>query len=132
MKKSFKIVYGYKRDEYIAITKSDLPKAYYSFLTDDKVIFSDGSAIRGKDIMRIEPNWNGVMGWNEDYIPQAEDFALIGGNRKYTANQLMISAKEIAKKSYENGDITLLETTPKLVQIASDNGKKLAKHYSIK
>ena len=42
MKKSFKVVHGFKRDEYIAIPKKDLPKAYYSFLTEEKVVFSNG------------------------------------------------------------------------------------------
>jgi|GEM_PF-1419016 len=108
MKKSFKVVYGFKRDEYIEITKQDLPKAYYGFLTEGKVIFSDGHAIKGRDIMRIEPNWNQVMGWNKDYVPKDEDFYHIGEKRKEAVFNLMSQAKEIAREVNETKNISFL------------------------
>lgn len=132
MKKSFKIVHGYKRDEYIALSRKDLPKAYYSFLTDEKVIFSDGSAIRGKDIMRIEPNWNEVMGWNEDYIPTGDDFAMIGGKRKEFANGLMQSAKKIAQEAYDKNNLSILNQRPEFTLLTSGHAKELGEKMKVK
>ena len=108
MKKSFKVVYGFNRDQYIEITKQDLPKAYYGFLTEGKIVFSDGHAMKGRDIIRIEPNWNAVMSWHKDYVPKDEDFYHIGEKRKEAAFNLMSQAKEIAREVNETKNISLL------------------------
>jgi len=127
MKKSFKVVYGFNRDQYIEITKQDLPKAYYGFLTDGKIVFSDGYAMKGRDIMRIEPNWNEVMGWHKDYVPKDEDFSNIGEQRKKVAFDLMIQAKEIAREVSENKNISLLSQPFNLKEIqSSPQAKQLA------
>jgi len=127
MKKSFKVVYGFNRDQYIEITKQDLPKAYYGFLTEGKIVFSDGHAMKGRDIIRIEPNWNAVMGWHKDYVPKDEDFYNIGEQRKRVAIDLMMQAKEIAKEVSETKNINLLSQPFIVKEIeSSPQAKELA------
>ena len=109
MKKSFKIQIGYGKDEYIAIEKSELSKAYFTFMTEGKMITNDGYALRGKDIIRIEPNWNSVMGYTRDYKLTGEDYLDIGGKRQRHAQMIMGKAKEIAREVIETGNQKLLQ-----------------------
>lgn len=125
MKKSFKIKIGYQADEYVAITKEELPKAYYAFITEGKLITNEGYALRGKDIIRIEPNWNEVMGYTRDYRLTGEDYKDIGEERMKYANQLMTSAKEIAQKVVSNGNTQLLSEPLKISEV-SEFAKKIS------
>lgn len=133
MKKSFKIKIGYGSDEYIPIEKSELSKAYYTFMTEGKMITNDGYAIRGKDIIRIEPNWNGIMGYNKDYKLTGEDYEYIGEKRMKEAHAIMGEAKDIARQVTENNNLELLERNITLHSISntSDFGKKLAQNLSM-
>lgn len=66
--KYFKVLYGYADGQYAEISQDELPKAIGMFLTGEgRGVFSDGTAIRAKDIIRIEPNWHAVRGWNKAY-----------------------------------------------------------------
>lgn len=66
MKKSYKIVYGYGKFDYLPISVQELPKAYYAFKQHSNLITQSGDAIRGKDIMRIEYNWRKNIGHSEE------------------------------------------------------------------
>lgn len=69
----YKIVFGYKPEEYLEITKDEVQKAYYCFLEKKDSIFS-GGAIKGSNIQRIEPDYHRTMGWNRGYELQNEDY----------------------------------------------------------
>ena len=67
MTKYFKIQYGYDKQQSVPITEEELPKALHMFLSGKgRGIFGD-TAIRGKDIVRIEPDWHTAMGWNKTW-----------------------------------------------------------------
>lgn len=126
MKKSFKIKIGYGADEYIAIEKSELAKAYHCFITEGKMITKDGYALRGKDIIRIEPNWNAIMGYTRDYKLKGEDYLHIGEERMRYANLIMSKAKEIAHEAVQTNDVTVLSTELKKENLlVTSNSKKL-------
>ena len=108
MKKSYKIVYGYKPEEYHGITKKELPIAFYAFLKETK-FFGQDFAIDGKHIMRIEPNWNAVMGWNEGYRATSEDLSTIPRKLSKRVREYMIDSKTQAKQAIESGNVKLLE-----------------------
>lgn len=65
--KYFKIVTGYREDEFIGIDENELPKAQFLFLEGSGRGLFSGGAVRGQDIIRIVPDWHKVMGWNQGY-----------------------------------------------------------------
>jgi hypothetical protein len=103
MKKSFKVKTGYST--YVSIEKSELPKAYYSFITDGKMITKAGRLIRGKDIMDIEQDWHVVMGWHSD---RELNFNEIGEERLEFSEKIMKNARDIANEAVQKNDMNLL------------------------
>ena len=95
--KYYKIKYGYGDLDYCEITDQELPKAYGMFLTQEgNGIFSDGFALRARDIIRIEPNWHKVRGWVKGWpmtIDDYEDIKPLERSYQDTLNE----AKEITE-----------------------------------
>lgn len=65
----FKVVHGYRDEQYITVTQDELPKVYHAFLfgSDDDRIRIGETALRVRDIIRIEPDWHTEEGWNHGY-----------------------------------------------------------------
>jgi len=109
MEKTFKIVTGFGDKDYFRIEKKELARAYHCFLTDGQMITEEGIALRGRNIMRIEPNWNEVMGYNRDYKLTSEDYIEIGEVRQTYSKAIMSKARDIAREVIENGNQKLLK-----------------------
>lgn len=69
----FKILRGYNAEDYIGIDRSELEKAYYCFLEKKDSIFT-GGAIKGSQILAIQPDYHMTMGWNRGYKLEALDY----------------------------------------------------------
>jgi len=70
----FKIKIGFSPNGYIHINSlNDLEKAQFAFITGQRVLFDNGEACRGQDIMRIEEDWHKEMGWNSSYRDENGD-----------------------------------------------------------
>ena len=66
---------GYRDNQFYVIPEEEAHVAYYLFSHDDaKAIFSNGVALRGKDILGIEPAWNEIMGWNPTHELDDDDW----------------------------------------------------------
>ena len=108
--KYYKIKYGFNESDYCTITDQELPKAYGMHMSQEGVgIFSDGTSIRAKDIIRIEPDWHKVRGWNRGWKMTADDYEDIHPlERSYKATQL--EAKDIVDYLLKNrpNDLGLL------------------------
>lgn len=74
MTKYYKIIRGYSAEDYIEIDETELEKAYYCFLTKKDSIFS-GGAIRGSEILAVQPDYHRAMGWNRGYKLGPDDYA---------------------------------------------------------
>jgi hypothetical protein len=70
----YKIIRGYSAEDYIEITPDELEKANYCFLTKKDSIYS-GGAVKGSEILAIQPDYHKTMGWNRGYKLQAEDYS---------------------------------------------------------
>jgi hypothetical protein len=70
----YKLIRGYGVEDYIEIDEKELEKAYYCFLQKKDAIFS-GGAIRGSQIMAIQPDYHKTMGWNRGYKLEALDYS---------------------------------------------------------
>lgn len=67
-----KLVSGFK--DY-SISSEEAHKAYYLFNhPNERGTFSNGLAIRGQDIQRIEPDYQGTMGWNPTHKLDDDDW----------------------------------------------------------
>jgi len=115
----FKIITGFREDQYFTINANEAHKAYYLFThPEERTVFSNGMAIIGKNIQGIEPDYNATMGWNPTHHLDAYDWIEI--KQKGIDRQLgdcMIKAKEVATIADQNPkvlnkpleDIKLLE-----------------------
>lgn len=72
--KNYKLIRGYDAEDYIEIAEPELEKAYYCFLEKKDAVFS-GGAIRGSQILAIQPDYHKSMGWNRGYKLGAADYA---------------------------------------------------------
>lgn len=106
--KYFKVLFGYGLEQYAQITEEELPKAYAMFLTGEgKSIFSDGTAIRAMDIIRIEPDWHREFGWNKGYKLVVADFMAIR-EREYRYKKLQNQVKELVEHQIRLRNVDIL------------------------
>jgi hypothetical protein len=70
----YKIIRGYSSEDYIEINQDELEKASYCFLMKKDAIYS-GGAVKGSEILAIQPDYHRTMGWNRGYKLQAEDYS---------------------------------------------------------
>lgn len=100
MKYYIKIILGFRRDQEFSIDAKEAHKAYYLFRNPtERGTFSNGLAITGNQIQRIEPDYNATMGWNADYTPTGEDREMIqtsGAQEKL--RRIMERANEVAAR----------------------------------
>lgn len=76
------IITGFRDDQKFSIDIEEAHKAYYLFNNpEERGVFKNGLAIRGQDIQRIEPNYQGTMGWNETHQLDNDDWNEIRGKR---------------------------------------------------
>lgn len=94
-----KIITGYRNDQAYSIDAEEAHKAYYLFLhPEERGIFNTGLALRGSEIQKIEPDYQGTMGWNAMHKLESEDWNEIrstGADR--TLRQICFQAKALAK-----------------------------------
>jgi hypothetical protein len=94
-----KIITGYRKDQAFSVAYEEAHKAYYLFFNPDaRTVFSNGLAIKGSDIDRIEPDYQGVMGWNPTHSLDEDDMNEIrskGVDKKI--GEAMARAKDAAR-----------------------------------
>jgi len=101
-----KILTGYNTS--ISIPADEAHKAYYLFLNPEKrTIFSNGTALIGKNIMGIEPDYIKTMGWNEGYKLTADDFSEIR-DKQVDVKMKLIQEKAKSVAHLANNDIMML------------------------
>lgn len=113
MKKFFKVIRGYGAEDYIEIEENELEKAYYCFLEKKDAIFS-GGAIRGAQIMAIQPDYHRAMGWNRGYKLGSEDYAELshkGADRDHT--HFLSEVKEKVQGLISSGQTHLIRESNK-------------------
>jgi len=71
--KKYKIIRGYNAEDYIQIEESELEKAYYCFLNKKDSIYT-GGAVKGSEIIAIQPDYHRTMGWNRGYKLGPDDY----------------------------------------------------------
>lgn len=96
-KKYYKIVYGFNQDNYFEITSDELHKAHVIAVKGGGASFESGFfRNRGQDVLRIEPDWHRVKGWNRTHKMDEFDYqevsSLVEPYRKTLSN-----GKELAK-----------------------------------
>jgi hypothetical protein len=94
-----KIVCGFRKEQEFTIDANEAHKAYYLFNNPEKRgTFSNGLALRGSDIQRIEPDYNTMMGWNPTYQLTNDDWNEVHATGIMQKVQgIMSGAKEVAR-----------------------------------
>lgn len=113
MDKYYKIVYGFNEGDYFPITSNELHKALIMAIDGGGATFEAGYFNnRGKDIMRIEPDWHRVRGWNRGYkmeVLDFEDIRPLEESYKKTLSNAKLLVDYILK---ENRQDLLLKSAP--------------------
>lgn len=77
----FKIITGYNEQQFFRIEADELHKAYFVFMNENsRTIFKNGRTLLHRELLKIEPDVNYVMGWLPDYKLSGEDFKIIEEN----------------------------------------------------
>jgi hypothetical protein len=117
-----KIITGFREDQQYSVDIEEAHKAYYLFMNPEaRTVFSNGLALLGADIRRIEPDWHGTMGWNPGHKIDEFDWQEI--NRKGIKNKindLLDKAKDVAIEIQENTHLlsmplSKIDHTPELI-----------------
>lgn len=99
MKYKLNVIVGFRDSQKISIDSEEAHRAYYLFLhPNERGVFENGIALRGVDIQRIEPDYQGSMGWNSTHQLDDDDWneiRKIGLDKKI--RQIMNDAQFIAK-----------------------------------
>jgi hypothetical protein len=120
--KYFKIIHGYNKDEYLEITEDELPKAFALFLEGQgRGIFESG-AIRGQDIMGIDPDWHRECGFNRFRKLDQYDWEQIEPKQKQYRKTLL-EAKSLALTCIKEDKRELLSQP--FTQISKEDLKQL-------
>lgn len=99
MNYKIKIILGFRENQIASIDSEEAHKAYYLFLhPTERGVFNDGMAIRGSDIQRIEPDYQGSMGWNPTHELDNDDWNEIRGiGLDGKLRQILSQAQELAR-----------------------------------
>lgn len=125
MKNYFKIIRGYNAEDYLEIEESELEKSLYCFLEKKDSVFS-GGAIRGSQIIAIQPDFHRTMGWNRGYKLCAEDFEELrqkGVDKK--CNNLLSSAKQRVQYLVSTKQENLIGTNFEIKKVESPIGNEM-------
>lgn len=128
MKKYFKLIRGYGAEDYIQIEENELEKAYAAFLLKKDAVYS-GGAVRGSEIMAIQPDYHRAMGWNRGYRLLADDYEELsnrGVDRAHT--HLLEMVKDHVSHLIETNQAHLIGkvemkpqvTSPKIAELSAE------------
>lgn len=130
-----KLITGFRKDQQYSVDAEEAHKAYYLFLNPEKRgVFSNGLALLGADIRRIEPDWHGTMGWNPTHDMDDMDWVQIrdsGIDKK--VNAMLEKGKSAAYELVTRPELLSLslsqvELTP---NIFLEGSKQLADKFKI-
>lgn len=109
-----KLMIGYNKS--YSIDSEEAHKAYYLFLNPgQRGVFKNGTAVRGQDIMGIEPDYHSVFGWNESHKLTGEDWNEINKSEECEKlRQKIEDARELANNQ-EALKVPLSEAQTKLL-----------------
>lgn len=107
MKYYIKIITGFREDQFVTIPMQEAHKAYYLFRhPDERGVFENGTALIGRNIQEIKPDWNTTMGWRETHQLDSEDWKQIENEKVGPKMKALIqSAKDVAEFVEENKNL---------------------------
>lgn len=95
---TIKIKTGFNAEQSYSVGDDEAHKAIYLFLNPEKRgVFNDGTALIGKHIQSVEPDYQATMGWNASHKLDSDDWNEIkdkGVDRKL--RDVLYKAKKIA------------------------------------
>jgi TPP-dependent 2-oxoacid decarboxylase len=107
----FKVITGFREDQFYTIDEQEIHKAYYLFMNPEaRTIFSNGVALIGKNIHGIEPDYHATMGWNTTHKLETYDFAEMkekGLLNKFT--EIMSLGKQVASIALEKPELLTID-----------------------
>lgn len=131
----YKIIRGYSAEDYIEIDETELEKAYASFILKKDAIYS-GGAVRGSEILAIQPDYHRAMGWNRGYKLTADDYAEISNKGVDKAHiSYLGEVKDRVHYLITNKKLDLIgknQPIPELNKSISDMTKQIAEKLQTK
>ncbi len=120
----FKILQGYEHERDIPINADELERAYGLFMLGGRWIFS-GGPVDGKNIQTVVPDYQRIMGWNEEHKLGPDDYnelAEKGVDRK--AQQMLNAAQEKVRYLISSKQENLIGTNTKIPELNRPSTEK--------
>lgn len=106
-----KIITGFRKEQEHSIDSDEAHKAYFLFLNPEhRTVFANGLALRGSEIQRIEPDYQGTMGWNPSYPLGPDDWNEIRRRGVDVELKNLLSIAHVIGKQGAPGDMLLTMT----------------------
>lgn len=114
-------------DQKYSIPDEEVHKAYFLFLNPEKRgVFSNGVAVRGKDIQNIEPDYQGTMGWNPTHRLNEDDWNELRAKKiDVKLNKVITLGKEVAYLSAKDPELLNLPLSKVCDQLSLTDKKLL-------
>lgn len=124
----FKVITGFRDDQYYSISENEIHKAYYLFMNPEaRTVFSNGVALIGKNIQGIEPDYHATMGWNRTHRLDSDDFNEMrekGLLNKFT--EVMSLGKSVAEMALQQPELLKIELNKvEIPKLQTNNFTKL-------
>ena len=103
--KHYKLIRGYGSEDYIQVDETELEKAYYAFMEKKDAVYS-GGAVRGAEILAVQPDYHKAMGWNRGYKLGPDDYV------------------ELTEKGIDRSHMNFLTQTKEKVQYLISTGQQ--------
>lgn len=102
-----KVITGFREDQFVSIPMQEAHKAYYLFRhPDERGVFENGTALIGRNIQEIKPDWSATMGWKPTHQLDSFDWDEINGNGVADKmRQLQQQAQDVAEIVNENKNL---------------------------
>lgn len=129
----YKIIRGYNTEDYIEINETELEKAYGAFLMKKDGVYS-GGAVRGSEIIAIQPDYHKTMGWNRGYKLGEDDYAELRRKKIDSDMKSMLSNMNIkVKYLLDSGQADLIGKDVVIPELENKNEivKELASRFQI-
>lgn len=117
MKLYYKIIHGYEEGRFTPLEAEELEKAYGLFLLGGRAVFKQG-AVDSKYIQAIQPDWNRIMGWAQEYTLGADDYnELSDKGIDRAARELQARTQEKVQYLIQSGQEKLIGTNTSLPEL---------------
>lgn len=123
MEKYFRVRIGHSPNEFVSVSQEELLTAIRAQVTGKVGIFKRGT-VSGNHIISITPDYQRMLGWNQDYQLTGEDWSCVG-------DRLVNECQDILEQAHAQYLPAKKENTNIEISVLGDEGKMLSQKMQV-